>query len=396
MRVAWILPGGVDPSGEYRVIPCFLWLLERVARQHDVHVVALFQDPSPSRYRLLGATVDNIGRPWTRLRTLPAIVAEHRRSPFDVFHAFWAAPAGVLAVAAGRLLRRPVVLHLGGGELVWLPEIAYGGLRTVRSRLWVRLALKGATRVTAASQPILERAARLGCQAERLPLGVDLARWPPQGPRARSPGSPARLLHVGSLNPVKDQRTLVRAAALLSQQGVRFHLDVVGEDTMAGAIQFLARELGMTSHVTFHGFLPHRQLRPLFERSDLLLVTSRHEAGPLVVLEAAVAGVPTVGTAVGHLCEWAREAAVTVGVGDAAGLARETAALLDNESRRLHLARAAQARAIREDANWTARQVLRTYVEITGAGRSSGGPAMATTTTGSGAPPSGGSPAGSV
>lgn len=369
MRIAWILPGGVDPGGEYRVIPCLLWLLERVARHHDVHVVALYQDPCPSRYRLLGATVDNIGRPWTRLRTLPAIVAEHRRSPFDVFHAFWAAPAGVLAVAAGRVLRRPVVLHLGGGEVVSLPEIAYGGLRTARGRLWVRLALGGATRVTAASRPMLDRVTALGFQAERLPLGVDLERWPPREPSARAPDAPARLLHVGSLNAVKDHRTLMRSTVLLVQQGVRFHLDIVGEDTLRGAIQSLASELNVATYLTFHGFLPHAKLRPLVERADLLLVTSRHEAGPLVALEAAVAGVPTVGTAVGHLCEWAREAAVTVGVGDFVGLARETAALLGNESRRLRLARAAQARAVREDADWTARQVLRTYDEITGAGR---------------------------
>jgi glycosyltransferase involved in cell wall biosynthesis len=40
-----------------------------------------------------------------------------------------------------------------------------------------------------------------------------------------------------------------------------------------------------------------------------------------VLLEAAVAGVPTVGTAVGHLAEWAPQAALTVPVGDWASLA---------------------------------------------------------------------------
>ncbi len=36
-----------------------------------------------------------------------------------------------------------------------------------------------------------------------------------------------------------------------------------------------------------------------------MIISSRHEAGPLAVLEAAVKGVPTVGTAVGHIAEWA-------------------------------------------------------------------------------------------
>ena len=96
----------------------------------------------------------------------------------------------------------------------------------------------------------------------------------------------------------------------------------------------------------------------------LLLVTSRHEAGPLVLLEAAVAGVPTVGTAVGHLTEWAPDAAVAVPVGDSAALASETAALLRNEERRLTIAAAAHARALREDADFTARATAALYGEI--------------------------------
>ena len=102
------------------------------------------------------------------------------------------------------------------------------------------------------------------------------------------------------------------------------------------------------------------------ESADLLLLTSRHESGPLVVLEAAIAGVPTVGTAVGHLVDWAPHAAVTVPVGDAEALARETAALLADEDHRLRLAEAVQARAEVEDADWTALQILLRYEVLAG------------------------------
>ena len=365
MKIALVVPGGVDRSGTQRVIPALLWLVERLARAHEVHIFALYQEPRPSRYQLLGATVHNVGRGHTGWRTLGAIMQEHRRRAFDIFHAFWAVPPGVLAACAGRLLRRPVLLHLAGGELVTLHDIGYGGRRTLRERTWLRLALAGATSISAASEPMRKDAARLGYRTVRLPLGADRAAWPVRAPRARDPSQPARLLHVASLNRVKDQPTLLRAAALVAHEGVPFSLDVVGVDTLNGEIQGTALSLGVSDRVTFHGFLPQAELHPLLERADLLLMSSRHEAGPIVVLEAALTGVPTVGTAVGHIAEWQPEAAVAVPVGDPEALARETAALLADDERRTRIAAAAQRRAIAEDADWTARQVLAIYAALT-------------------------------
>jgi glycosyltransferase involved in cell wall biosynthesis len=92
--------------------------------------------------------------------------------------------------------------------------------------------------------------------------------------------------------------------------------------------------------------------------------TSRHEAGPMAVLEAALAGVPTVGTDVGHVNEWAPDAAVAVPVGDARALADAITALLADEPRRLAIAREAQRRASAIDADSTAASFERLYAEM--------------------------------
>jgi glycosyltransferase involved in cell wall biosynthesis len=80
-----------------------------------------------------------------------------------------------------------------------------------------------------------------------------------------------------------------------------------------------------------------------------------------VVLEAAVAGVPTVGTAVGHVAELAPEAAVAVPCGDPVALAAAIARVLADEPLRLSLAAAAQRRAVAEDAAHTAAAFERLY-----------------------------------
>lgn len=365
MKLALVVPGGVDRSGEYRVIPALLALIERLSRLHEVHVFALRQEPAAARWRLAGAEVHNIGDGWVHLRGIAAIRAEHRRAPFDLVQAIFSGPCGLIAVAAGKLLARPSMVHVTGGELLALRDIGYGGRQTWKGRLREWLTLRCASAVTASSSPVVELLEQLGIAARRVALGVDLVKWPPCAPRQRQRG-PARLIHIASLNRVKDQGTLLQALAMLDGAGVDFAMDIVGSDTLDGEMMQLARRLHLDGRVRFLGFRTQRQLRPILDAADLLVVSSRHEAGPFVLLEAAVAGVPTVGTAVGHIAEWAPSAAVAVPVGNPERLADAIHTLLAEEDLRLRIARAAQCRALSEDADCTAGAFQKLYLGLTG------------------------------
>jgi glycosyltransferase involved in cell wall biosynthesis len=360
VKLALVVPGGVDRTGEFRVIPVLLALIERLAQAHEVHVFALHQEAVAGRWELAGATIHNIGDHWTRLRAIAAILAEHRHAPFDLVHAIFAGPCSLVAVVAAKLLWLPSLVHVAGGELVALNEIDYGGRRNWKGRLREACVLRGADVITAASAPIIDSLQTLGLQAQRLPLGVDLQAWPPLAPRERS-AKQARLIHVASLNRVKDQWTLLQALAILVDRELEFEMDIVGEDTLQGEMQRLARQLGLGQHVRFHGFKTQHELRPMMEAADLLVMSSLHEAGPLVLLEAAVAGVPAVGTAVGHFVEWSPSAALAVPVKDWSALANAIQQVLADEGLRLRLAREAQHRAILEDADDTAQAFQALY-----------------------------------
>ena len=211
---------------------------------------------------------------------------------------------------------------------------------------------------------IANQIAERGVVAQTVLLGVDLERWPLRPPRRRVTAEPLRLVHVASLNAVKDQRTLLRALSRLADEGREFHLDVVGEDTLGGRVQALANELRLARQIEFHGFLTQRAVRPVVDAAHVAIMSSRHEAGPLVVLEAALAGVPTVGTAVGHIAEWSPRAALAVPCGDSDALARAIAMLADDEELRLEIAAAAQRIALRQDADQTARAFDEIYHRI--------------------------------
>src|SRR5262245_3301596 len=131
MRIGLVVTGGFDASARDRVVPALLWLVERLARRHDVHVFVLHYHRAPSSYPLAGATVHDLGRvdgpPGLRRVRIAArlrrAVAAH--GPFDLLHAYWGMP-GVVATRAGRALRIPVVVTLDSGELVAIDDIRYG------------------------------------------------------------------------------------------------------------------------------------------------------------------------------------------------------------------------------------------------------------------------------
>jgi glycosyltransferase involved in cell wall biosynthesis len=372
VKVGLVVPGGVDPSGRERVIPALLWLVERLAARHDVVVFALGQEEEPGEWPLLGARVVDLGRARRRLpgRGVLERVAQLSRSlrregPFDVVHAFWASPCGFLATLAAPR-RTPIVVSLAGGELAAIPEIGYGCSLVARERWKVGFALRRAAAVTGASEPILRAAAAAGVEGALVPLGVEADGFPSQPrPVARDGGETAlRLLHVGSLNRVKDQATLLHAFALARRRVPALLLDVLGEDTLSGQVQELAARLGLLDAVTFHGWLPTDEVRPFFARADLLVVSSLHEAGPVALVEAAAFGVPTAGTAVGHVAEGDGVRSLAVPVGDAEALADALVTLASDAGLRARLGAAAFAWARENDADRTAARFGEIYRRV--------------------------------
>jgi glycosyltransferase involved in cell wall biosynthesis len=138
-------------------------------------------------------------------------------------------------------------------------------------------------------------------------------------------------------------------------------LDCIGEDTLRGDVQSRAQRAGLGAHVRFRGFVPPEELAPLYRSAHLHVVSSRYESQGVAVLEAAAAGLPTVGTAVGLLPSLAPRAACCVAPGDAPGLARAICALLEDGARREAMGAAAQAFARAHDVRWTAGAFERIY-----------------------------------
>ena len=343
-----VVAGGVDRSGEHRVVPELLDLLRELSRRHEVHVVALRQEPHPGAWQVAGADVWNVGARPRRLRAVLHLRREHHRSPFDVLVGYALVPQGAFTVMAGRMLGVKSVVAAPGGEFADLGDIGFGGWRNARGRFWVRLACRGAAASVVPSAPVLELAHRRGLSPRRLPLPLSREVWPLEASRGRS--GTARVAWIGSLNRVKNPQLLVDTVAYLRERGTVFAVDVVGEDFSAGAWERKVRAAGLEPWIRFHGHLAQEKVRAVLRQAALVLVTSRFEAGPRVVLEAASVGVPAVGTRVGYVDEWSPDAAVAVDNATPHALGDAVRMLLEDEERRRGLVRGAQARLAEHDA----------------------------------------------
>jgi glycosyltransferase involved in cell wall biosynthesis len=135
----------------------------------------------------------------------------------------------------------------------------------------------------------------------------------------------------------------------------------VGDGPRRQAIQEQVRRSLAPDRVRFWPGQP--DIRPLFHQACLLVLSSRYEALPNVVLEAMAAGLPVVATRVGGLPELVVPGRTgwLVPPGDAPALAAAMGQLIENPGARQAMGRAGRERALRK---FSLETMTRLYEEV--------------------------------
>jgi glycosyltransferase involved in cell wall biosynthesis len=131
-----------------------------------------------------------------------------------------------------------------------------------------------------------------------VPNGISHDELEPVGPPAHDA---AEFLYVGELRGCKGVDILISALAVIGEHnGVAARLTLVGSGPDEPLFRSLAERLGVSAQLHFLGPLPARDA---FRLGRIIVVPSRAESLPYIVLEAVGAQIPIVATSVGGIPE---------------------------------------------------------------------------------------------
>ncbi|MGD1278309.1 MAG: exopolysaccharide biosynthesis GT4 family glycosyltransferase EpsE [Tepidisphaeraceae bacterium] len=140
------------------------------------------------------------------------------------------------------------------------------------------------------------------------PMGVDASGFRRAGPYQPWDGrGPFRIFCCGRLNPCKGHDDLIRAVALLRQEGIDAILRIAGADDSLGryqpVLENLIRQLKLDAAVTLLGAVPEQTVRDELQASHVFALASLHEPLGVALMEAMSMSTPVVATGAGGVPE---------------------------------------------------------------------------------------------
>jgi glycosyltransferase involved in cell wall biosynthesis len=292
-----------DIGGPANYVPGIAQAL--LLRGHHVRVVTL-ADNIRGTGDAYDFPVDRIQRQQPRLgrmfRTIARVARLGREA--DVLFLNGLVLEGVIA---SMLCRKPAVVKVVG-DLMWeraqargrretLDEFQHARLpfiwrlmRTVQSRY-----MRAAARIITPSRYLKSVVVGWGVPDDRVNVvynAVEAASDEPDGGTLPHPAATFDVVTVGRLVPWKGIDALIRICA---RHGWR--LLVVGDGPLKNELQQLAQSTA--ADVTFCGSVAQKLVAGHMQQAKVFVLNSTYEGLPHIVLEAKVAGVPVIATAVG-------------------------------------------------------------------------------------------------
>lgn len=273
----------------------------------------------PNKFQLLtsGEGILYAGRKkWLgKLQMLTLVAAEMlttfnilTKNKFDIIHAHWILPQGVIAILAKFIFKKPVVVTVHGSDVFGLKRFDF-----VK-----KFVLKYCDVCTVNSESTLDAVRKLypKTNIRLIPMGVDFQmfneRKSDQNWRKQFGNKSWIILGVGRLIKWKGFEYLIRAFSDVMIKFTDAKLVIIGSGPEEENLKKVAKELNLkiNTNLFFLGNVEHSVLSHIYASSDLLVSpsityskTGEKEGQGLVVLEALASGLAVVASRSGGIVD---------------------------------------------------------------------------------------------
>lgn len=261
-----------------------------------------------------------------------------------------------------RFFSVPVIFHLHGGEF---RQFVDQSLHPA-SRARVVAALAECRLILCLNEEVAAwlRTRIVGVPVQVMPNPIDLRAQP-----VCSVQRELSVLFLGRLEEEKGVFDLLEAFAAVSQQLPGIRLTLCGEGSARDEVQRKAGQKGISSLVSFPGWVGGDAKADFLRRAGVFVLPSYAEGMPMAVLEAMASETPVVATRVGAVADMLEEGACgfVVSRGDIAALGEAIHVALTNNERSRVMAQRAAAR-VREvyAADVVVSRLRQCYSELSG------------------------------
>lgn len=262
----------------------------------DVKVIALYTNDGPIKEQLTKANIEAIGLDLGKSNFLCSLWKIFRlffREKPDVVHAHHVAqfvkiyfPARIASV------KRIVLTEHASYSLTIKPRL----------RMLARIFSRRADMVTTVFKGLEELFKKdFSVKSEKLvtiPNGVDVDEYAIKPVEKWDDGLVFNIACVGRLVEAKDHENLIKAMRYIVDAGeTNIKASIIGDGLLREHIEKLIKEYNLSQFIEILG--NRNDIEELLHSHDILVLSSKREGFPMVILEAMSCGIPCVATKVG-------------------------------------------------------------------------------------------------
>jgi glycosyltransferase involved in cell wall biosynthesis len=278
----------------------------------------------------------------------------------DIFHVHYASGNGFLGRLGGV---RPSVLSAWGSDVMVVPK---------KSKIMYEVVKKNLNHydvLIATSRAMIQDITatfNFNHVIQQIPIGIELDKF-----KGKSSHKDRETLVIGTVKTMKDiygiDTLLGSFKLLLDRFNEPLKLLIAGDGPQMDSLVELAKELGISQHVEFVGYIKNQNVPEFLSKIDIFVNLSRIESFGVAVLEASAMELPVVTTNIGGLPEVVQEGLTgyMVDVDDMESCSVRLLELASNPALRTSMGQQGR-KFVKDNYDWVNcyEQVMLTYSEL--------------------------------